>query len=392
MTSTTGPDEEVQAGPEPPMNLISILITELGRVKGELYRLAIPAAFLEPRSLLEMYADFNSYPTLFAACGAGKTPEERFLSVCKWYFSAISNRKGIKKPYNPILGERFDCEWDLVDGGVTRFKAEQVTHHPPRSAYYIENKTAGVYWNGDNCTRSGFSASTASASVKNDGRSMFWLPAHNETYSMTFPDGYIRGLIIGPLRFELGTSQPATIFCKESGIKATFQFATKGMVWGDYDVVTGTITYTDPSKPNAKATTLYNISGKWNEAIVLEDSKKAKSTLFAVDTIPKVRKQVAEQSELKPFESRAVWAKVTVALRASDIDAANVAKKEIEDAQRAERKEREDSGQQWATRDFTFNEGLGMWLYNDFHPEQLMGVTSSSAAPTSSSTPTSSSS
>jgi len=359
------------------MNLIGELLKEVKRVGPDLTRVAIPAAFLEPRSLLEMYADFNSFPSIFSACSAGQTPEERMLAVCRWYFSAVSNRRGIKKPYNPILGERFDCDWDLGEGGVTRFKAEQVTHHPPRSAYYIENSTAGVYWNGDNCTRSGFQGT--SASVKNDGLSIMWLPGHKETYAMTFPDGYIRGLILGPLRFEMGTyATGVSILCQESGLKATFNFITKGMLFGDYDCVSGTITYTDPSR--AKSNPLYTISGKWNETIVLEDAKKVKSNLFVVGSVPKVRKNVKPADQLQPYESQAVWAKVTVALKAGDIDAANAGKREVEEGQRAERRVREESGQAWVTRDFTHDESLGMWVYNHFHPNELMAASSATTS------------
>jgi hypothetical protein len=167
-------EEEEATNGEETQGIITAMISEL-RIGMDLTRIAIPAAFLEPRSLLEMYADMNSYPQLFSACAdKSADPLGRMVHVLRWYFAAVSNRKGVKKPYNPILGERFDCEWDLGEGGVTSYSAEQVTHHPPRSAYYIENKTAGVYWNGDNCTRSGFYGT--SVGVKNEGYSTMWLP------------------------------------------------------------------------------------------------------------------------------------------------------------------------------------------------------------------------
>ena len=77
----------------------------------------------------------------------------------KWYLSAFhSERNGsvTKKPYNPILGEIFQCQCTLPndteknaelvsEGPVPRisknsvtFVAEQVSHHPPISAFYAE--------------------------------------------------------------------------------------------------------------------------------------------------------------------------------------------------------------------------------------------------------------
>lgn len=80
------------------------------------------------------------------------------VQIVKWYLSSFhAGRKSAvaKKPYNPILGEIFQCWWNLenepnnsndpngtinsnVDGPVPWcnnnqlvFIAEQVSHHPP---------------------------------------------------------------------------------------------------------------------------------------------------------------------------------------------------------------------------------------------------------------------
>jgi hypothetical protein len=45
-----------------------------------------------------------------------QTPRERFIQVVKWYLSAFhAGRKSpvAKKPYNPILGEIFQCWYDI---------------------------------------------------------------------------------------------------------------------------------------------------------------------------------------------------------------------------------------------------------------------------------------
>lgn len=43
-------------------------------------------------------------------------PRDRIVQVCRWYLSAYhAGRKSAvaKKPYNPILGEIFQCYWDI---------------------------------------------------------------------------------------------------------------------------------------------------------------------------------------------------------------------------------------------------------------------------------------
>lgn len=45
-----------------------------------------------------------------------ESPRERIVETCRWYLSAYhAGRKSAvaKKPYNPILGEVFQCYWDL---------------------------------------------------------------------------------------------------------------------------------------------------------------------------------------------------------------------------------------------------------------------------------------
>lgn len=45
-----------------------------------------------------------------------ETPRDRIVETCRWYLSAYhAGRKSAvaKKPYNPILGEVFQCYWDL---------------------------------------------------------------------------------------------------------------------------------------------------------------------------------------------------------------------------------------------------------------------------------------
>ena len=55
--------------------------------------------------------------------------------------------QGLKKPYNPILGETFRCYWLHPNGTKTHFVAEQVSHHPPVSAFYLSNRKEGYVVN-----------------------------------------------------------------------------------------------------------------------------------------------------------------------------------------------------------------------------------------------------
>jgi hypothetical protein len=54
-------------------------------------------------------------------------PFIRMKSILRWYLSGFYKKpKGLKKPYNPILGETFRCYWEHSNGSRTFYLAEQV--------------------------------------------------------------------------------------------------------------------------------------------------------------------------------------------------------------------------------------------------------------------------
>ncbi|KAF2977983.1 hypothetical protein EK904_011496 [Melospiza melodia maxima] len=146
------------------------------RLGMDLTKVVLPTFILERRSLLEMYADFFAHPDLFVSISDQKDPKERMVQVVKWYLSAFhAGRKGsvAKKPYNPILGEIFRCHWVLpgteddmepvsegpvpwVSKSNVTFVAEQVSHHPPISAFYAECFSKRIQFNAHIWTKSKF--------------------------------------------------------------------------------------------------------------------------------------------------------------------------------------------------------------------------------------------
>lgn len=100
-----------------------------------------------------------------------ETEKERIVQVVRWYLASYhAGRKSsvAKKPYNPVLGEVFQCYWDVqepqsgstpeplvTDGPVPwcrrdqlTFIAEQVSHHPPSKSFNL------VYLVLNNCLKS----------------------------------------------------------------------------------------------------------------------------------------------------------------------------------------------------------------------------------------------
>lgn len=132
-------------------SVVTHLLSQV-KIGMDLTKVVLPTFILERRSLLEMYADYFAHPDLFLRIADLNDPRERMVQVVRWYLSAYhAGRKSsvAKKPYNPILGEIFQCHWDTPDMrksslpprttiglicnqiyyGVTRLLEEITNHH-----------------------------------------------------------------------------------------------------------------------------------------------------------------------------------------------------------------------------------------------------------------------
>lgn len=110
------------------------------------------------KELIEFYIFQFLYVLYLKRIADLPDPRERIVQVLRWYMSAYhAGRKSVvaRKPYNPILGEIFQCHWNVPglesngnpkvpDGPVPwcssnqlTFVAEQVSHHPPSKLSYL---------------------------------------------------------------------------------------------------------------------------------------------------------------------------------------------------------------------------------------------------------------
>jgi len=81
----------------------------------------------------------------------------RMKAIVRWYLSGFYKKpRGLKKPYNPILGETFRCYWEHPNQSKTFYISEQVSHHPPISAFYVSNKKDGFAISGAILAKSKF--------------------------------------------------------------------------------------------------------------------------------------------------------------------------------------------------------------------------------------------
>ncbi|KAL5266524.1 hypothetical protein ACHWQZ_G003783 [Mnemiopsis leidyi] len=346
----------------------SVIMSLLGQLKlgMDLTKVVLPTFILERKSLLELFANCFSHPDIFMSISDGQSPEERILRATKWLLTSFhAGRKGslAKKPYNPIIGEVFHCKW-AVDSptnpsssciapgqkGHVTFLAEQVSHHPPVSAFYAECPDKKICANYSVWTKSKFLG--ISVGVDMVGIGTIHLLEHGEKYHFTLPSTYGRSILTVPWS-EMGGKVQVT--CPQTDYTSTLVFHTKPMYGGKMHRVTGDI------KDNMTGKCLYKIDGEWNGKLKFTDESNKSSEVINTEVLSVVPKLVKPVCEQKENESRRLWRDVTLALRNNDIDKATAAKTANEERQRSEGKARAAEDIAWVPSYFEL-EGES-WIY-----------------------------
>lgn len=149
----------------------------------------------------------------------------RFLDIVKYYLSGWHIRpKGAKKPYNPVLGEIFRCKWMCSDETESFYISEQVSHHPPTSAYFYSNPENGIVAVGNFSPKPKFLGNSI-VSVMNGETRMYFLKHPGEEYIFTYPNIYARGLLFGTTFLEIGDD--SKVECESSDLVAEINFKVK---------------------------------------------------------------------------------------------------------------------------------------------------------------------
>ncbi|CAF0802555.1 unnamed protein product [Rotaria sordida] len=365
------PDEELA-----PIDgtIISHLISQ-ARISMDLTKITLPTFILERRSFLEMLADFLAHPDEFVKVTDYQTPRDRFIQVIRWYLSAFhAGRKSPvpKKPYNPILGETFQCYYNLgtssssstinlandgpvpwaSDDSVT-FIAEQTSHHPPIGSFYAECPAKRIQVDGCIWTKSKFLG--LSVAVHMIGDATLTLLDHDERYVITFPSAYGRS-ILGVPWFEMGGK--VSVDCEKTGYSANIEFLTKPFYNGKKHQITGTLFGPDKKE-------FCKIDGEWNGIMYAKYSDtKISDIFFDTKSTPVIKKNVRPIAEQGEFESRRLWKDVTFCLKSKLLDKATESKSFLEQRQREEAKERAEKSIKWQTKYFV-ESGELKWSYEN---------------------------
>lgn len=245
------------------------------------------------------------HPDLLLDVSTLPDPVARMKAIARWYVSGWHYKTvGVKKPFNPIVGETFACYWKHADGSRSQYFAEQVLHRPPISAIYFENRKHNMVASAHIWTKSQFSAPQTTKSIL-DGACKLVLTNLGEEYYITFPTYYAHNLLIGTLRMEVGDT--AHIVCAKTGLRADIDFQQRGM-WSAAGLngVEGRI-YKLAADGRSKGEELFTLRGHWDKQIFITPKGGKEELFLDVEHLAVSPKYVLPPSLQGPWESRRLW-------------------------------------------------------------------------------------
>lgn len=336
-----------------PPSLIGFLRKNVGK---DLSQISMPVSANEPLSLLQRAAEIMEYSSLLDQAVQVSDSVERLMYVTAFAVSSISSNRvrerSIRKPFNPMLGETYELVRE--DQGF-RFIAEKVSHRPVQLAYQADSRE----WSLAQSPMPSQKFWGKSAEITTEGRVRITLHATGERFSWIPATSFLRNIIAGEKYVE---PVGELIVANEStGHRSISTFKAGGMFSGRSEEVT-TRTVDSYNKPVP-----LGLTGTWPSALSLtrNGSPTGKSIWTAGPLVPSAPKHYGltsfaatlneitsiEDSHLPPTDSR--LRPDQRALEEGDLDRAEEVKVQLEEGQRARRRELEAAGDNWSPRWFT---------------------------------------
>uniref|UniRef100_A0A7N6FF09 Oxysterol-binding protein n=1 Tax=Anabas testudineus TaxID=64144 RepID=A0A7N6FF09_ANATE len=362
----------------------------------ELSKIAMPVIFNEPLSFLQRLTEYMEHTYLIHQANAATDSVERMKCVAAFAVSAVASQwERTGKPFNPLLGETFEL---IRDDLGFRWVSEQVSHHPPVSAFHAEGLKDDFVFHGSIYPKLKFWGKSIEAEPR--GIITLELPKYNEAYTWTNPTCCVHNIIVGQLWIEQYGN--VEVINHKTGERCSMTFKPCGLFGKELHKVEGYIL--DKSKKKLCA-----VYGKWTECLYTVDpatfdahkksdkknsdeKKGSKQLIMSMYEEPEETPppdaetvQVIPGSELiwkitpRPDNSAKFYAFSTFAMQLNeldksmegvipptdsrlrpdiramengDIDSASAEKKRLEEKQRMARKNRTKSTEEWKTRWF----------------------------------------
>ncbi|KAI1344738.1 Oxysterol-binding protein-domain-containing protein [Xylariaceae sp. FL0016] len=356
----------------PPPSLIALVRKNVGK---DLSTVSMPVSTNEPTSMCQRVAEILEYAQLLNQAAQQKVPRDRLLLVTAFAISGLSVNRGkeraIRKPFNPLLGETFELlrTENEVPGGF-RLIVEKVTHRPVRFAMQADAELWSL-------TQSPAPAQKfwgKSAEITTEGRVRVALrlsDGTDEFYSWNIGTMFLRNVVMGEKFVEpVGTMSVSN---ESSGARANIEFKSKGMFGGRCEDVFVQMHGSDG------APTGTCLTGTWTKSLqVMENGKNTGQEIWKVgQLVPNAPNTyglttfAASLNEITPIEKDRIPptdSRLRPDQRLAEegkLDEAETWKVNLEEAQRARRRDLEERGEEykpkWFNKVVESPEGEELW-------------------------------
>eukprot|EP00884_Botryococcus_braunii_P015711 jgi/Botrbrau1/2823/Bobra.0125s0032.1 len=154
-----------------------------------LINMSLPVKMFEPRSYLEKLTDVWVYPRFLSAAAASSDPVDRLRLVVTWFVAGLQHAfQSWRKPFNPILGET----WQGVMADGSRIYLEQISHHPPISAFELVGPNGEYVFSGLSQPEVSYGANAIKTTAKGFRRVSF--PDGTDIEAI-YPFYFMRGIL-----------------------------------------------------------------------------------------------------------------------------------------------------------------------------------------------------
>ncbi|CCH59005.1 hypothetical protein TBLA_0B01620 [Henningerozyma blattae CBS 6284] len=239
----------------PVASLWSVLKSMVGK---DITKIALPVSFNEPTSLLQRVTEDLEYSELLDQAASFEDSSLRMLYVAVFSLAAYSSTPNrVAKPFNPLLGETFEyCRSDKH----FRFLSEQVSHHPPITAFWSESPK-WEYW-GESFIKSNFNG----RAFKFNHMGMWHIKIRpdyggevgEEIYTWMKPENTLVGILIG--KPEIDCSGEVKITNHSTGDYCLLNYKARGWRANDAYEVRGEVFNVNDEKK-------WMFGGHWNDCI-----------------------------------------------------------------------------------------------------------------------------
>lgn len=336
-----------------PPSLIGFLRKNVGK---DLSTISMPVSANEPMSLLQRAAEVLEYSNLLDQAAQSTDPVERLMYVTAFAVSSLSSNRvrerSIRKPFNPMLGETYELVRE--DRGF-RFIAEKVSHRPVQLAYQADSKE----WSISQSPMPSQKFWGKSAEITTEGRVRIILHNTGDRYSWTPATSFLRNIIAGEKYVEPVGELAVTN--ESTGHRSISTFKAGGMFSGRSEEVS-----TRAVDANNNPVAL-GLSGSWPSSLTLtRDGNPTGNTIWTAGSlVPSAPKHygltsfAATLNEITSIEDKHLPVTDSRlrpdqrALEDGDLDRAEEVKVQLEEGQRARRREMENAGESWIPRWFT---------------------------------------